>query len=73
MVRFEGYLTIGDEIVLDDTLERAERQDRRLVIRYIDPRFSGPVIRELEGDARDLDRLRHALVGRSARSWSGCR
>ena len=62
VVRFDGYLTIGDEIVLDDAVQKAEREDGRLVLRYLDPRFSGPVLRELEGDATDLDRLRNALV-----------
>ena len=62
VARFDGYVTIGDEIVLDETVQKAEREDGRLILRYLDPRFSGPVLREFEGSGSDLERVREAVA-----------
>lgn len=58
---FERHVTIDDEVVLRAAVDRVEREPGRIRLRYIDPRHSGPVLRELEGDRADLDRLGEAL------------
>ena len=62
VVRFEGYVTIGDEVVLDEAVQTADRDNGRLLLRYLDPRFSGPVLRELGGETEALDRLQAVLL-----------
>ena len=54
---FEGYVMVSDEIILPETVHKAEVEEERLVLRYRDPRVGGPVLRELSGAPQDLRRL----------------
>lgn len=54
-------MTIDDEVVLRSAVRAVDLHDGRLVVRYVDPRASGPVLRELEGPSETLTRLRAAL------------
>lgn len=54
---YERHFTIDDEVVLAAAVQTAERSDANLVLRYLDPRHGGPVLRELEGDEVALDAI----------------
>lgn len=59
---YEGYLTIDTEVVLAGSVTRVDRTEpEALVVRYVDPRHAGPVLRELDGPASVLDRIVEAL------------
>ncbi len=54
---FDGYFSIDDEVVLASAVQSAEVNSGRLLLRYVDPAHSGPVLRELEGRVEDLEQL----------------
>lgn len=58
---FDGYVLLDDEVVLASTVERLERDEDKLLIRYRDPVADGPMLRELTGPKRGLDALADAL------------
>lgn len=58
---FDDFFTIDEEIVLGQTVQTAEVDDGRLILRYVDPRFDGPVLRELEGERTTLGQIASAL------------
>lgn len=64
VVMFDDYFLIGREIVLYETVRVARQEGERLILRYIDPRFEGPVLRELEGP-EELVRAVAEQLGRS--------
>mgnify|MGYP006287491793 FL=1 len=64
VVVYDDHVVIDDEVVLARTVERAERRDGQLLLRYLDPVAAGPLIRELEGPARALDAIADALTAR---------
>ncbi len=60
---FEHYLTIDQEVVLFSGIRSLKAEPGRLLLRYIDPEHSGPVLRELdgaEGDVQDILRAAEA-------------
>ena len=59
---FADYVTIDREILVRDTVERAEIDGEALVLRYVDPVADGPVLRELTGPRADLKRLAEMLA-----------
>jgi hypothetical protein len=63
---FSDFFTIDQEVVLGGTVETLDVEDDKLVLRYIDPRFDGPVLRELEGTPNVLGRLVDAMKPKPA-------
>jgi hypothetical protein len=53
---FDGYLSVDDEVVLVSAVQSAEVDSGHLILRYLDPTH-GPVLRDLEGTAEDLERV----------------
>lgn len=58
---FEDYVLLDEEVVLKATVDRAERCEDRLLLRYQDPVAAGPLLRELTGPTRGLDAVADAL------------
>lgn len=58
VVVFDRYLSIGSEIVVKEAITELELDERGLVLRYVDPRYEGPVLRELSGDPTALSKLK---------------
>lgn len=58
---FDDFFTIDQEVVLDGSIDRLDVQDDKLVLRYVDPRFDGPVLRELGGTPTVLEKLVNAV------------
>lgn len=54
---FQDFFTIDQEVVLGGTVERIDRNDERMTIRYLDPRFDGPVLREFAGHPSPIEKL----------------
>lgn len=46
---YADHLTIDKEVVLLESIDRVEPDNGAVVLRYIDPRHEGPVLRELNG------------------------
>lgn len=63
---FAEHVEIDDEVVLLDRVDRAERIEAKLVLRYQDPVAGGPLLREFDGPSRTLDALADALLGARA-------
>lgn len=57
---FSDHLLIDDEIVIRSGMS-AQLEGKVLWVRYPDPRFFGPVLREFQGDRTTLESLRTAL------------
>ncbi len=52
---FEKYAVVDDEVVLFETVQKADIENDVLLVRYRDPRVGGPVLREFTG--KELVRL----------------
>ena len=67
VVAFSDHLRVDDEIVLLDTVERAQVEGGVLVVRYRDPVAGGPLLREWAGKRSrplaDLDAVAAFLQG----------
>ena len=59
---FDDYVLVDGEPILGESVHRVERAEGHVVIRYQDPVAGGPLLRELEGSPRALDRVMDALV-----------
>jgi hypothetical protein len=62
VVVFDQYLTIGPEVVIKEAITEVALDERGLVLRYRDPRFEGPVLRELSGETADLEELKKRAI-----------
>lgn len=58
---FDDYVLLDQEVVLAATVERVERTESGLVVRYVDPVASGPLLREWAGSSQALDAVADAL------------
>lgn len=58
---FGDHVTVDSEILVPDTVERADLNGEALTVRYVDPVAEGPVLREFTGPRADLARLASAL------------
>lgn len=58
---FDAYLTIDQEVVLYRGVRSAKVEDGHLLLRYVDPQHSGPVLREFEGGDEAIAAIAGAL------------
>lgn len=54
---FSDHLVLDQEVVMLDQVRSVERTGTKMVLKYHDPAHQGPMLRELEGDTRELEQL----------------
>jgi hypothetical protein len=62
LLLFRDHLVLGREDILLDCLESVRSEGARLLLRYVDPRFDGPVLRELGGEPAEVERAGQLLA-----------
>lgn len=66
VVLYPDYFVLDREVVLFASVQTADVEERKLLLRYLDPRHSGPVLRELSGSREALSRFAERLVPKPA-------